>query len=126
MASASLTTKTHADADVVLTLVGQGKGYANYKLVTQPLNRPIDLTLNYKVGEAGSKSNDHLIATMRCTYANTDGTVSVGIASMDVSVPRGDGWASGNTENMVNMLTHLFGGTARVANRETFADGIAF
>lgn len=125
MASATLTTKNNSDVDVVLTLVDQGKGYAQYKSTARVLSQPLALTLQYKIGEPGAKGNDHLIVSLKDTRANTDGSLCTCIATLDVSVPRGDGWASGLTEDVLNELTHLLAGTTRTANRASVADGIA-
>jgi hypothetical protein len=89
MSSSSITVKTKADANVVLTLAGQTANGALYLDATRQLAVPKTLSFNYQVGAPGSRGNDKLSVTLKDSAANAiTGEVKTLQAKLEISVPR--------------------------------------
>lgn len=121
MASATITLKNLADANVVYSLVGSTATGALYKDVSRSLALPRTLEFQYNVGNPGAKGNDHLRIILKDTVQNSStGIISVGSLSIDVSVPRDSAWTQTFTEDLMAALVPLFVD----ANCATIADAI--
>lgn len=109
MASATITVKTYADANVVLTAAGQTSTGAIYKDSTRSLSLPRTLEFQFAIGAPGSKGNDRLTTTIKDSVQNsTTGLVSTGSIKVEVSVPRDAAWTETMTKDLMAYLQDLF------------------
>lgn len=89
MPSATITLKTKADADVVMTLVGQTPTSAEYKLTSRSLSVPKTMTFKYQLGNPGSLGNDKVFVEIKDSAQNaTTGLVKTLGAKLELSIPR--------------------------------------
>lgn len=122
MASASITLKDKADANIVYTLVGNTDRGAAYRNAARALGLPQSLDVAFNIGNAGSKGNDRISITLRNTVVNsTTGLVSTGSVSIVLSIPRDTAaWSETDSEDLLIQLQDLF----TDANAALFADAI--
>jgi hypothetical protein len=121
MASATITLKDKADANIVYTLVGQTDRGATYRNATRALGLPQSLSFSYNLGAPGALGNDRINITLRNSVQNGDtGLVSTGSVSIQLSIPRDSAWTTTDTEDLLIQLQDLFAD----ANAEDIADGI--
>lgn len=121
MASATITLKDKADANVVFTLVGQTANGASYKVASRALSVPKTLDFEMKLGTPGSLGNDKIIITIKDSAANEDtGLVKTLVAKLEVSVPRDPAITTTMVEDIFCHFVPLFVD----ANAEALADGL--
>lgn len=121
MASATITLKDEADANVVYTQVGQNETSALYKDATRELALPRTLRFQFKLGNPGAKGNDQIIMKLNNSVENaTSGLVSTGSVSVVLSIPRDSAWTNQMSEDLLIQLQDLFAD----ANSIALADGL--
>lgn len=116
MASASYTLTKLDNSEVVFALVGSTPTGAEYRVSSRSLGLPLFLKIATKIGNPGSKGNDHVIVTIGDVVQNsTTGAISTGSVVMDVSVPRDGEWTDTMTQDLLAYL-QAFITDARIAN----------
>jgi hypothetical protein len=121
MASASITLKTKADANVVYTLVGQTANGASYKDATRSLALPRTLDFQFVLGNPGSLGNDKIIVILKDSAENAaTGLVKTLQLKIEVSVPRDAAITTTMVEDILCQLQAL----SVDANAEYLADAI--
>lgn len=102
MASATITVKDKADANVVFTLVGQTANGALYKDATRSLALPRTLEFQFSLGAPGSLGNDRVTVILRNSVQNSDtGKVSTIQAKLEVSIPRDSAVTTAMVEDII-------------------------
>ncbi len=121
MASATITLKDKADANIVYSLVGQTANGASYKDATRALSVPRTLDFQYVLGNPGSLGNDKLVITLKNSAANADtGLVKTLQLKIEISVPRDSAITTAMVEDIICQLQAL----SVDANAEIIADAM--
>jgi hypothetical protein len=121
MASATITLKDKADANIVYTQVGQTDRGAMYRNAGRALGKPQSLEFSYNLGNPGAKGNDRISISLKNTVQNDDtGLVSTGSVGIQLSVPRDSAWTQTDSEDLLIQLQDLF----TDANAALLADAI--
>jgi len=97
----SLVLNTEAST-VTLTKVGDGLNQVEHRDLTRSLTTPLVLRQQAKLGQPGSKGNDHVLIKISDSVANGDtGEIVTGSISCDVSIPRDAAYTAQHTEDLV-------------------------
>jgi hypothetical protein len=103
------------------TLIGQTNEGGEYRLVSRALNKPLSLQFAYKVGNAGSLSNDHLVITVKDVGVNSETSDTfTSSVKVDLSLSRNSEVAAFCAQDLMSYLGDLF---TQAAWRDEIASG---
>jgi hypothetical protein len=120
MASATITLKDKADANVVFSLVGQTADGALYRDATRSLALPRTLEFKFNLGQPGSLGNDKITVTIKNSVADSDGKVFTLQEKVELSIPRSTAVTTAMVEDIICHLQAL----SVEANAESLADAL--
>jgi len=121
MALSTITLLKDNDSGVAFTQIGQTSEGGEYRLTSRALNKPLALTFQYKVGNPGSVSNDHLVIGIRDVGVNSNtSTTFTSSVKVDLSISRDSEVAALQAQDLMAYLGDLF---KQAAWRDEIASG---